>query len=95
MAFTGKEQHSIHIEEAQKLVRNYQYQHPNKIKAEFFGRDFLMKLLSQDDCVGMRIYYGQDDKGTQHLVVVGAGSDALLEDPRLGRAAAKAEASNW
>ena len=80
MEFTGKEEHTISAEEAHKLVRKHQYQHPNAVKAEFFSRDFIEKLLAQDDCVGMRIYFGLDDKSVQKLVLTGtkANGDDIL-----------------
>jgi hypothetical protein len=71
--FTGHENHHITLQEASVLTKTYRQQHPNKPIAEFFGRDALLAILSQPNCVGIRIYYGTDPKsGQPHLVLVGA-----------------------
>ncbi len=71
MAFTGHEDHSISLQEASDLARNYRSANPSRIKGEFFGRDDIESILAQEDCVGIRIYYGLDTQGTQKLVLVG------------------------
>jgi hypothetical protein len=71
--FTGHENHHITLKEASVLTKTYRKQNPNKHIAEFFGRDTLLAILLQPNCVGIRIYYGADpNSGQQHLVLVGA-----------------------
>jgi hypothetical protein len=72
MAFTGKEQHQITLEEAIKLISNFRNkQSGDVIKAHYFGKEALQKLLDQEGCVGIRIYYAAQDDGTPELVIVG------------------------
>ena len=72
MAFTGNEDHTITIEEASKLTANYRKSaEEGAVKAEFFAKATLQDILNQGGCVGIRIYYGQDSKGTPKLVLVG------------------------
>ncbi len=76
MSFTGNEDHSISLEEAVKLTRNYR-EHAGKdaVKAEYFGKDAVNKIIAQNDCVGMRIYYGETEKGKIELILVGVNSE--------------------
>ncbi|MBM4176301.1 MAG: hypothetical protein FJ213_09040 [Ignavibacteria bacterium] len=74
MTFTGNEEHSISYEEASKLTQEYQSQQVAEyIKGHFFGRDSILKILNQDNCVGIRFYYGLND-GKDVLVLVGVDS---------------------
>ncbi len=71
--FTGKENHFISIELAAVLTRTYRETHPNETIAEFFGKEAILAILNQPECVGIRIYYGQEpENNKKHLVVVGA-----------------------
>ena len=76
MSFTGKEDHSITLEDAGKLTKNYRENSPKGvILGGFFGKDTLLDILNQKECVGIRYYYGQKDDGTPVLVLVGANAD--------------------
>ncbi len=76
MAFTGREDHSITLEDAAKLTRNYRESAgAEAIKAGFFGKDTLQRIIDQDGCAGIRIYYGKEDDDTPQLVLVGADAD--------------------
>lgn len=71
--FTGKENHFISLELASELTKAYRENHPLQTKAEFFGKDAILAILSQPGCVGIRIYYGQEPgNGQKHLIIVGA-----------------------
>ena len=75
MAFTGKEDHSITLEEASKLTRNYRESvGKDAIRASFFGKETLQKIFEQEGCVGIRIYYGKEDNDKAQLVLVGVNS---------------------
>ncbi|MBC8346385.1 MAG: hypothetical protein ISR82_00160 [Candidatus Marinimicrobia bacterium] len=72
MSFTGNEDHSITLEEAAKLTRNYRSKAGEGAKkGGFFGKDTLQKILDQESCVGIRIYFGEADNGTPEPVLVG------------------------
>ena len=72
-ALTGREDHRISLQEASELTRAYRQHHPDKHIAEFFGKETLLAILAQENCAGIRIYYGMDPKtNRQHLVLVGA-----------------------
>lgn len=74
--FTGKENHQISLEEASELTRSFRENHPNETIAEFFGKETVLAILNQPNCVGIRIYYGQEPgNGQKHLVLVGADSN--------------------
>lgn len=62
---------------ADKWIKNHEEKHPDKgsIRAHFFGSDIINQVLSQDKCVGMRIYYATNDEGVKQLLLVGARED--------------------
>ncbi len=68
---TGHENHKISLKDASTLTRNFRNSHDeNAITGEFFGKDALLAGLTQDNCVGLRIYYGNREDGTPVLVFV-------------------------
>ncbi len=76
ISFTGKEDHSISLEDAGNMTRNFQLQAaPNQIIGGFFGKDAVLAIISQEGAVGMRYYYGMDDEGTPHIILIGVSAD--------------------
>ncbi len=76
MSFNGTEGAPIALATAAQWTANYRNTaQAGAIKAHFIGRDILEKILQQDDCMGIRIYYAIDDAGTQQLVYVGADAN--------------------
>ena len=67
--FTGKEGSLLSDDLLQKWIQRHQDQ--SEIKAHFFGKDILTKILNQPGCMGIRFYYAIDDKGQKTLVLVG------------------------
>lgn len=45
------------------------------VKAHFYGREVLLKLLDQEGCMGIRVYYALDEQGQKQLVLVGADAN--------------------
>lgn len=77
MSFTGTEDHSISLTEAAELTSNYRatLTSANEVIGEYFGKEALLSLLNQTDCVGARIYYGLDTNGNKKLVLVGVTAE--------------------
>ncbi len=77
MAFTGNENHDITLEEASALTEAYRDSQTTSdyIKAEFFGKTALLEILNQENCVGIRIYYGIDSNGIPRQILVGAAAN--------------------
>jgi hypothetical protein len=82
MAFNGTEGASIALELAAEWTSNYRNSNPNSTKAHFFGIDILKKILQQENCIGIRMYYALNDSGEQQLILVGA--DAQERDQTQG-----------
>ena len=84
MNFKGNESGPVSRKTAKEWINNYYESESAKetgktvIKAHFFGKEKIQKLLDEKDCVGIRIYYGLDDKGDQILLLVGANGE--MED---------------
>ena len=65
----------VPLDEAQKLVKAFQAQFPNEIKSSLIDTDLVSRLLSQADCVGLRIYNGYDSLSKRMSpVLVGVNS---------------------
>jgi hypothetical protein len=75
MAFNGNEGAPIDLTEAASWTSNYRSAQPNGIKAHFFGREIIERILAQEDCQGLRIFYGLNDNGEQQLILVGADTN--------------------
>jgi len=76
LTFTGREDHSISLEDASKMTHNFQLQGaPDQIIGGFFGKDAVLAIISQEGAVGLRYYYGQDDEGTPHIILIGVEAD--------------------
>jgi hypothetical protein len=75
MAFTGDEAQEFPLQTAAEWTANYRKANPEGIKAHFFGRNIIQKILDQDGCVGIRCYYALDEKGVQQMIMVGADKD--------------------
>lgn len=76
MAFTGDEAEEFPLETAAEWTRNYRNQmKQGDPKAHFFGKNIINSILSQDGCVGIRVYYSLDDHGKKQLIMVGADAD--------------------
>ncbi len=77
--FTGNENQKIGFAAAGTLTRRYRdsmeaLRVPYK-KGGFFGSEGIQNLLDQENCVGIRYYYGLDANDVQVMVWVGVDSD--------------------
>lgn len=76
MAFDGSEAGFISLTEAAGYTKNYRRSVPvGSTLAHFFGKEMLEDLLNQTECVGIRVYYGQEDNGDKNLILVGVTAD--------------------
>ena len=56
----------------------------DEILAHYFGKEIIEGILSQSDCVGMRIYYALDEKGEKKLLLIGVDSSGENILPKEG-----------
>ncbi|NOT75129.1 MAG: hypothetical protein HOP08_09395 [Cyclobacteriaceae bacterium] len=63
---------SLPNSQAKEWIKNYKDKNPGEIQSHFFGSDIILTILSQADCVGVRIHYALDEKGVKQLILVGA-----------------------
>ena len=72
MAFTGNENHAISLADAAQLTENFRLSvGTGAFLAAFFGKTALTQALSQDGCVGIRIYNAKSATGQHNYVLVG------------------------
>lgn len=72
MAFNGSEGGEITLSQGAELTGKYRDYNPGQVKGHFFGKDILLQILSQEGCMGIRMYYGLTEDGDKELVLVGA-----------------------
>ena len=73
--FDGTEGENISLEEAIAMTKAFREANPRAIKAHYIGKNIMMELLEQRDCVGMRVYNGINEDGTAAIVIVGVTED--------------------
>ncbi len=79
MAFTGNEAEEFPLETAAEWTANYRATcAPGAPHAHFFGKEIITRILEQEDCMGIRVYYAKDETGKKQLIIVGA--DAKEDD---------------
>jgi len=65
-----------------KMVKDYYDATGDKL-SHFVGKNIMIKMLSQPDCVGIKIYKALDEQGIQTYVMVGIDSNGepIIEYP--------------
>lgn len=64
--------HEISMENAAKLTANYQEQNESSQPiGGFFGKQAILRILEQKDCIGMRFYYGANNAGIRVMCLMG------------------------
>lgn len=64
----------INLTEGASLTSKYRASHPTWTKGHLVGKDRINEILAQSGCDGIRIYYGENNDGSQELVLVGVDS---------------------
>lgn len=74
--FKGMEGDPLDIATAKKWTSNFRSKAnaSDEILAHYFGFEIIQKILGQEGCVGIRIYYALDDNGEKKLLLVGVDS---------------------
>ncbi len=52
--------------------RKRTFKEDNPVRSQFFGKDHLLQILKNEDCVGIKIIFGLEDEKTPNLVLIGA-----------------------
>lgn len=74
--FTGRENHLISLDDASRLTRNYRLSVPKgTMKGGYFGGEIFEKILGQEECVGIRMYFAKHSSSEPTLVLVGVEAD--------------------
>lgn len=89
MAFNGTEGELISLKDGAAMTAAYRSANPGGMRGHFFGREVLNQILSQEGCMGIRMYYGINEEGVQQLIIVGANSEeqdltAMVADVSVG-----------
>jgi hypothetical protein len=72
MSFDGNEGKVVSLQEASIWTAEYRNSiQPGETIAHFIGKNKLLELLEQENCIGVRIYYGIDENGEKNLIFVG------------------------
>lgn len=73
--FTGNEDQSITLTEGHDLTARYRTANPNAVIGEYFGKKIITDILSQEGCVGIRMYYGISADGQPQTVITGVDAN--------------------
>lgn len=71
MAFTGNEIHTITLADASNLTKTHRDNNPLEVKGFYYSKSAIEEILNQPECVGIRIYFGEEASGDKKLVIVG------------------------
>ncbi|RZJ36542.1 MAG: hypothetical protein EOO51_00035 [Flavobacterium sp.] len=78
MAIDANSGDFVTLSAAQKYVADFRSKYPGEIKGVFVGANKVQELLNQEDCIGVRIYFGyQDEERRLNLVMVGVNSKGV------------------
>lgn len=67
----------VSLKEAKQFIENYNERYPDGIKAYLVSKANVEKILSQEGCMGIKIYNGFDTASNQNnLVLIGVDSEA-------------------
>lgn len=86
MPYTGEEDHSISLNDAVEMTKNYRESISSTpyLWAAYFGKQALKAILDQEECVGIRIYNAKSASNSLNYVLVGVNSSGEdLEDGEL------------
>jgi len=75
--FNGSEGDPLDLHTAKQWTANYRntLSSSDEISAHYFGAEIIQQILSESNCVGIRIYYAIDDNGEKKLILVGVDSE--------------------
>lgn len=64
--------HRISLDHAIKLTRRYrEHAGPHAERAGYFPRSIIEEIITQPECIGLRIYHGRHEDGKAAMVLVG------------------------
>jgi hypothetical protein len=75
MAFTGKEAEQFPLETAAQWTARFRDSISGGPIAHFFGKSIINSILSQEGCMGIRVYYALDENNVRQLIIVGADAN--------------------
>ena len=74
--FKGNEPHEESAEQGRGYIRAWRANNPAAlVRAHFFGRDVLVKMLAEPDVVGLRFHHARGAKGSETLVITSVDAD--------------------
>lgn len=68
---TATTDHSITLTNAAVMTHAFRAVNSTQARGETFGKNYIISLLNQTDCVGMTVYFAQDTTGRLRVVIVG------------------------
>jgi hypothetical protein len=76
MAFTKDEGTFITLDEGSRMTAEFRKTiSPGDTIAHAVGANLVTAILSQENCNGIRMYYGLDENGNKQLVLVGVDAN--------------------
>lgn len=68
---TGREGEPFDLDVSARWTKNYRDRNPDEVISHFFGREIIEKILTQEGCLGIRVYdaYDKPINGWQRAMV--------------------------
>jgi hypothetical protein len=65
----------ISLSEASSMTEKFRIKFPNESMAYMYSTEVFQSILTQENCVGLRIYNGIDENGHLQTVLVGVDEE--------------------
>jgi hypothetical protein len=77
----------IDITKAKGWMKKFKDKYPGNdvVVARFIGADWINQILAPADCVGLRVYFGDDDRDQMEIFFVGVRADGSNIWPDSGK----------
>lgn len=76
MSFNGNEGEFITLREGSEMTKRYRNTiQSGDVIGQFFGSSIINEILNQNNCQGIRFYFGKSDSGKMSLVLVGVDAN--------------------
>src|ERR1700744_2839294 len=71
IVLTGREGEAFDLDRSSQWTKNYRDRHPGETVSHFFGKEIIEKILAQENCLGLRLYYAHSNpiNGWQRFII--------------------------
>ena len=84
--YDGTDGGPIDLATAKKWVKNFRdsVKDTDEVRSHYFGCNVISKILQQEGCTGLRIYYALNDKHEKEILILGVNDKGVNMLPASG-----------